>query len=77
VQYCSRPEHAGSAFGVVNGIGSLAAGLMPAVMGSVIGTVTASSGSAAGFYAGFAALIGTQALVFICGGILLRGERNA
>ncbi|MDR3523500.1 MAG: MFS transporter [Acetobacteraceae bacterium] len=77
VQYCARPEHAGSAFGVVNGIGSLAAGLMPAVMGSVIGSVTASSGSAAGFYAGFAALIGTQALVFVCGGILLRGERNA
>jgi sugar phosphate permease len=76
VQYCSRPEHVGSAFGVTNGVGSLVAGLMPTIMGAVIANVTASSGSAAGFYAGFAALIGTQALLFVCGAILLRSERK-
>ena len=68
VQYFSRPEHVASAFGVVNGTGSLVAGFMPALMGIVIGSVFAntdgSGGAAAGFFAGFALLIGTQAIVF-------------
>ena len=80
VQYCSRPEHVASAFGVVNGTGSLVAGLMPAVMGAVISAVSAGSatpnGSGAGFFAGFALLIGSQVVVFICGAILWWRERS-
>ena len=80
VQYFSRPEHVASAFGVVNGTGSLVAGFMPALMGIVIGSVSAntdgSGGAAAGFFAGFALLIGTQAIVFACGGILWWRERK-
>lgn len=74
VQYCSRPEHTASAFGVVNGVGSLVAGFMPAVMGSVI-SATASA-SSTGFFAGFALLIGTQAVVFICGLVISIRERH-
>jgi hypothetical protein len=80
VQYCSRPEHVASAFGVVNGTGSLVAGFMPAVMGAVIGALSGgagSAGSAAGFFAGFAMLIGTQLVVFVCGLILWLRERHA
>lgn len=81
VQYCSRPEHVASAFGVVNGTGSLVAGFMPAMMGAVIGALSGgagtSGGSAAGFFAGFAMLIGTQLVVFICGLILWLRERHA
>lgn len=80
VQYCSRPEHVASAFGVVNGTGSLVAGFMPAVMGGVISAVSAgpgtSGGAASGFFAGFSLLIGTQAIVFICGFILWLRERH-
>jgi MFS family permease len=80
VQYCSRPEHTASAFGVVNGVGSLVAGFMPAMMGGVIGAVSsgpgASGGSASGFFAGFALLIGTQLVVFACGFLLWFRERN-
>ncbi len=76
VQYFARPEHVASAFGVVNGTGSLVAGLMPALMGAVIGSA-GPSGSGAGFYAGFALLIGTQAVVFLCGAALLVKERAA
>jgi len=79
VQYCARPEHVASAFGVVNGTGSLVAGFMPALMGSVISLVAAgpgaSGGAAHGFFAGFALLIGTQAVVFACGFVLWWRER--
>lgn len=79
VQYYSRPEHTASAFGVVNGTGSLVAGFMPALMGGVISAVAAGSGpsggAVSGFFAGFALLIGTQLVVFICGLILWLRER--
>jgi len=80
VQYCARPEHVASAFGVVNGTGSLVAGFMPAVMGGVItmmsGGQGASGGAASGFFAGFALLIGTQMVVFACGFLLWLRERK-
>ncbi|MDP9996270.1 MFS family permease [Variovorax boronicumulans] len=86
IQYCSRPEHTASAFGVTNGAGSLVAGFMPALMGGVIsavshgssasGTATASAASASGFFAGFALLIGTQVIVFGCGFVLWLRERT-
>jgi MFS family permease len=80
VQYCSRPEHVASAFGVVNGTGSLLAGFMPALMGGVISAVSAGSGAsggaASGFFAGFALLIGTQLVVFACGCVLWLRERK-
>jgi len=80
VQYCARPEHVASAFGVVNGTGSLVAGFMPALMGGVISAVSAgpgaSGGAAHGFFAGFALLIGTQAVVFVCGFVLWWRERS-
>jgi len=82
VQYCSRPEHTASAFGVTNGAGSLVAGFMPALMGGVIGAMShgggAESGAAAtasAFFAGFALLIGTQLVVFGCGLVLWWRER--
>ncbi|AIY39691.1 D-galactonate transporter [Collimonas arenae] len=76
VQDNSRAEYTASAFGVVNGVGSLIAGLMPLAMGGVISAVSAGSGGAAsGFFAGFALLIGTQLVVFICGLILWLRER--
>lgn len=77
VQHYSRPEHVASAFGVVNGVGSLAAGLMPALMGWIIGYLGADQTSnGPGFSAGFAMLIGTQALVALCGMVLYLRERN-
>ncbi len=80
VQYCSRPEHVASAFGVVNGTGSLIAGFMPALMGGVISAVSTgpgvSGGAAAGFFAGFSLLIGTQLVVFVCGFMLWLRERK-
>jgi len=80
VQYCSRPEHVASAFGVVNGTGSLVAGFMPALMGGVITLMSgghgASGGAASGFFAGFALLIGTQMVVFACGFLLWLRERK-
>lgn len=86
IQYCSRPEHTASAFGVTNGAGSLVAGFMPALMGGVIsavshgssasGTAAASAASASGFFAGFALLIGTQVVVFGCGFVLWLRERT-
>jgi MFS family permease len=80
VQYCARPEHVASAFGVVNGTGSLVAGFMPALMGGVISAVSAGPGAAGGaahgFFAGFALLIGTQAVVFVCGFVLWWRERR-
>ncbi|MCY1283285.1 putative L-galactonate transporter [compost metagenome] len=75
VQAYSRPEHIASAFGVVNGIGSLAAGFMPALMGAVISAVSASGGKTAGFFAGFALLICSQLVVLACGVRLWLGER--
>jgi MFS family permease len=86
VQYCSRPEHTASAFGVTNGAGSLVAGFMPALMGGVIsavshgsgasGAAAASAASASGFFAGFALLIGTQVVVFGCGFMLWLRDRT-
>jgi hypothetical protein len=83
VQYCSRPEHTASAFGVTNGVGSLVAGFMPALMGGVIGAMShgagagpaAAASSASGFFAGFALLIGTQVVVFGCGLMLWLRDR--
>ena len=81
VQFYSLPEHTASAFGVVNGTGSLVAGFMPALMGWVISMVASGSGAAggaaSGFFAGFALLIGTQLVVFVCGSILWLRERTA
>lgn len=78
VQYCAQPEHVASAYGVVNGTGSLVAGFMPAVMGAAITWASAGQGatSASGFYIGFSLLIGTQVVVFICGFILWIRERQ-
>ena len=73
VQHCARPEHVASAYGVVNGVGSLVAGFMPAVMGAVITWTAQSAGG--GFLAGFGMLIGTQAVVLLCGLILWVRER--
>ena len=68
VQDNTRAEYTASAFGVVNGIGSLIAGLMPLAMGGFMRSMsTGSGGTASGFHAGFALLIGTQAIVFACG----------
>ncbi|MDM0003564.1 MFS transporter [Variovorax sp. J22G73] len=88
VQYCSRPEHTASAFGVTNGAGSLVAGFMPVLMGGVIsavshgsaasasaGSAVSSAASASGFFAGFALLIGTQVVVFACGLLLWWRDR--
>ena len=75
VQYCARPEHVASAYGVVNGTGSLVAGFMPAIMGAVIGAASSRSVSA-GFFAGFATLIGTQVVVLVCGLMLWWRERH-
>ncbi|MNW03681.1 hypothetical protein D3C71_1996520 [compost metagenome] len=50
---------------------------MPAIMGAVIGALSARGGVGAGFFAGFAALIGTQAVVMLCGIILWVRERSA
>ena len=72
VQHFSRPEHVASAYGVVNGVGSLFAGFIPAIMGAVIAYTSRSSGG--GFIAGFGMLIGTQLVVMICGVILYRAH---
>lgn len=74
VQHCARPEHVASAYGVVNGAGSLVAGFMPAVMGAVIGWTSRSAGG--GFLAGFGMLVGTQFVVMFCGLVLWLRERG-
>jgi MFS family permease len=74
VQYCARSEHVASAYGVVNGTGSLIAGFMPALMGVVIGMTSSATGG--GFVAGFGMLIGSQIIVFLCGIILWIRERE-
>lgn len=74
VQYCAKPEHVASAYGVTNGVGSLVAGFMPAIMGVVIGETSKASGG--GFFAGFGVLIGTQVIVLICGVVLWLSERR-
>ncbi|WP_321874366.1 MFS transporter [Burkholderia ubonensis] len=77
VQANSSAEYTAGAFGVVNGVASLFAGLMPLAMGSVISSVSAGSGGAnAGFFAGFSLLIGTQAIVLVCGMVLWLRQRN-
>ncbi|HYP71536.1 MAG TPA: MFS transporter [Variovorax sp.] len=73
VQHFSRPEHVASSYGVVNGVGSLVAGFMPALMGGVIAH---ASSPKIGFLAGFGALIGTQLVVVVCGLVLWRRERQ-
>ncbi|MFT4099542.1 MAG: MFS transporter [Burkholderiaceae bacterium] len=79
VQHCARPEHVASAYGVVNGVGSLVAGLMPTLMGAVIAAVSGDASNAnstgAGFFAGFGMLIGTQLIVMLCGILLWWRER--
>jgi nitrate/nitrite transporter NarK len=75
VQYYARPEHVASAYGVVNGAGSLVAGFMPTIMGAVIGAVSSKSVTA-GFFAGFSTLIGTQVVVLACGLMLWWRERH-
>jgi MFS family permease len=77
VQHHARPEHAGSAFGVVNGIGILVGGFMPTLMGGVMSKAATGGSAAAGFLAGFSLLIGAQAIVFVCGLLLLLRERRA
>jgi len=73
VQHFSKPEHVASGYGVVNGVGSLVAGFMPALMGSVIAHAATPR---AGFLAGFGTLIGTQVVVLLCGLVLWLRERN-
>ncbi|KVN24946.1 MFS transporter [Burkholderia pyrrocinia] len=75
-QRLARQEQIASAFGIINGVGSLVASLMPTLMGGVIGAVSASSGRAAGFFAGFSLLIGAQCVVLACGVRLWVGERE-
>ncbi|MDC2857902.1 MULTISPECIES: MFS transporter [unclassified Delftia] len=74
VQYCARPEHVASAYGVVNGTATLVAGFMPALMGAVIGWTSRSAGG--GFVAGFGLLVGTQLVVMVCGLVLWLRERG-
>ena len=74
VQYCARPEHVASAYGVVNGTATLVAGFMPALMGAVIGWTSHSAGG--GFVAGFSLLVGTQLVVMVCGLVLWLRERG-
>jgi len=78
VQHCAQPEHVASAYGVVNGTGSLVAGFMPALMGAAISWASGGQGgsTAGGFYIGFALLIGTQVVVFFCGFLLWLRERQ-
>lgn len=77
VQYFSQPQHVASAFGVVNGVGSLFAGFMPAIMGWVITQFAGGNiVSGSGFVAGFGVLIGTQLIVMACGLVLYFKERH-
>ena len=73
-QHYSAPGHAASAYGVVNGAGSLVAGFMPALMGLLIGgganTPQSASQVASAFALGFSTLIGTQSVVLLCGALL-------
>lgn len=75
VQACAQAQHIAGAFGVVNGIGCLVAGFMPALMGAAIGAVSAFGGRDVGFFAGFALLVGAQCVVLACGMRLWMGER--
>lgn len=78
VQYFSQAQHVASAFGVVNGVGSLFAGFMPAIMGWVITQFAGgNAASGAGFAAGFGVLIGTQIVVAVCGLVLYFQERHS
>ena len=72
-QYFARREHIASAYGVINGVGSLVAGFMPSIMGGVI---AGASTPHTGFLLGFGTLIGTQALVLLCALTLLMRERQ-
>lgn len=73
-QHFAKTEHIASAYGVINGVGSLVAGFMPTIMGGVI----ASAGTPRlGFLLGFGTLIGTQIIVLACGLRLFVAERAA
>ena len=73
-QYFAKTEHIASAYGVINGVGSLVAGFMPTIMGGVIAS---ASSPRLGFLLGFGALIGTQLVVLACGLKLYVGERRS
>lgn len=72
-QHFAKPEYVASAYGVINGVGSLIAGFMPTIMGGVIAS---ASTPRSGFLLGFGALIGTQVIVCACGLVLLTRERH-
>ncbi|MDH1264275.1 MFS transporter [Pseudomonas sp. GD03944] len=77
VQYLSRAEHTASAYGVVNGVGSVVSGFMPMLMGWVITLVSSGQeNEVTGFYSGFSLLIGMQVVVFLCGWVLLRRSEH-
>jgi MFS family permease len=73
-QHFAKTEHIASAYGVINGVGSLVAGFMPTLMGGVIAS---ASTPRMGFLLGFGALIGTQVVVLACGLKLYAGERRS
>jgi len=73
-QHFAKTEHIASAYGVINGVGSLVAGFMPMLMGGVIAS---ASTPRMGFLLGFGTLIGTQIVVLLCGLKLYVAERDA
>ena len=73
-QYLAKTEHIASAYGVINGVGSLVAGFMPTLMGGVIAS---ASTPRMGFLLGFGTLIGTQLVVLVCGLMLYLSERDS
>jgi len=78
MQFYARPEHIGSAFGVVNGVGSMVGGLMPAMMGAAIAmSSTASTPGSVTYSAGFYLLVGSQLITWACGVLLWRRVRHA
>ncbi|MDY0748093.1 MFS transporter [Paucibacter sp. R3-3] len=72
-QHFAKTEHIASAYGVINGVGSLVAGFMPTIMG---GLIAGAATPRMGFLVGFGALIGTQVVVLACGLKLYVGERR-
>lgn len=72
-QYFAKTEHIASAYGVINGVGSLVAGFMPTIMGGVIAS---ASSPRMGFLLGFGTLVGTQLVVLFCGLRLYLGQQR-
>lgn len=71
MQFYARPEHIGSAFGVVNGVGSIVGGMMPAMMGAAISmSASQSTSGSAAYSAGFYLLVGSQLMTLACGLLL-------